>query len=91
MASHTPRDIQLWDSSWAFRCNLDIPSIYPLAVELVNGLSGGALLCHLDDGKASGLARYAVCDEIHRGNLAYRAEQLEQGDGSCPTIQVAYV
>ena len=91
MTSHTPREIRLWDLSWAFRCNLDIPSMYPPAVELVNGFSGGAFLCHLDDGKASGAARYGVCDQIHRGNLAYCSEQLEQGGGSCPMTQVTYI
>jgi hypothetical protein len=91
MTSHPPRDIGLWDSSWAFLCDLDIPSIHPAAVELVNRLSGSLLLRHLDDGKASGSARYTVCDEVHRSNPAYCAEQLEQCSGSCPTVQVAYV
>ena len=91
MTSHAPGEIWFWNSSWAFRCDLDIPSIYSPAVELGDGSSGGAPLCHLDKGKAPGAARNAVCDEVHRGNLAYFAEQLEQGGSSCSMVQVAYV
>jgi len=58
---------------------LQRPPVHLPAVELVDGLLGCGLLCHLDECKASGPTRHTICDEAHRKNLPDRSEEFRQG------------
>lgn len=61
---------------WTCLCYLEGTPIHVLAIELVDGFLSGALVRHLDEGKAPGSARHAVRDETHGGDFPYRCKEL---------------
>ena len=72
-------------------CYSEMSPVHSLAIEFAHGLLGSARFCHLDEGKASGLARHAIRDEVHGSGFSDRSKALGQRSRSCLVIQVAYV
>jgi hypothetical protein len=76
---------------WARLCHIDFPPVQFLATELSDGLLGGAILRHLDEGESLGAARHAVRNEVYGGDLSHRSEKLGQIALGRRVTQVTYV